>query len=274
MANLKVAVCQMKIEKEKENNLKKAGEMISEAVKKGARLVVLPEIFNAPYQTDILPSYAETYPGPTTLFLQKKAKEHKIYLVGGTIPEKDSEGKIYNSSFIFDDKGDLKGIYRKAHLFDVDIPDKITFRESDVFAAGDEINVIPHPQIPFSVLICYDCRFPEWAKLAALKGAKMLIIPAAFSLKTGKDHFELLMRCRAVDNQVYVIAASPARNQEASFKVWGHSMIVDPWGKVIAKGGSGEEVILATLDPSLVDKIRQELPLLKQTRVKLVEGEK
>lgn len=269
MSYLKVAVCQMKVEKDKEKNLKKAGEMIEEAVQKGARLVVLPEIFNAPYQTDILPQYAETYPGPTTLFLQEQAIKHQTYLVGGTIPEKTSLGKIYNSSFIFDDKGNLKGIYRKAHLFDVDIPDKITFKESDIFTAGDKIDVIPHPQIPFAVLICYDCRFPEWAKLAALRGAKMLIIPAAFSLKTGEAHFELLMRCRAVDSQVYVIAASPARNPQASFQVWGHSMIVNPWGEIIAKGGTGEEIITASLDLSLIDKIRQEMPLLKQTKLKL-----
>lgn len=269
MACLNVAVCQMKVEKDKEKNLKKAEEMIKEAVEKGAELVVLPEIFNAPYQTDLMPQYAETYPGPSTLFLKEQAVKHKIYLVGGTIPEKDSQGKIYNTSFIFNEQGELKGVYRKAHLFDVDIPGKITFKESDIFTAGNKIDVIPHPQLPFAVLICYDCRFPEWAKLASLKGAKMLVIPAAFSLKTGKDHFELLMRCRAVDNQVYVIAASPARNPKASFQVWGHSMIVNPWGEIIAKGGSEEEVIFASLDLSIIDKIREEMPLLKQTRVKL-----
>lgn len=269
MQNINVAICQMKVDKDKEKNLKKAEEMIAEAAAKKAELVILPEIFNAPYQTDILPQYAESYPGPTTLFLKKQAEKHRIYLVGGSIPEKDSQGRIYNTSFTFDDKGKLKGMYRKTHLFDVDIPGKITFKESDIFAPGNDLNIIPHPKIDFAVMICYDCRFPEWAKLAALKGAKMLIIPAAFSLKTGEAHFELLMRCRAVDNQVYVVAASPARNPAASFQVWGHSMIVNPWGEIVAEGGSEEEVIFASLDLSLIDKIREELPLLQQTTVKL-----
>lgn len=273
MQKLNVAICQMKVEADKEKNLKKAEEMIAEAAAKEAELVILPEIFNAPYQTNILPQYAESHPGFTTSFLKKQAEKHQIYLVGGSIPEKDNQGRIYNTSFTFDDKGKLKGMYRKTHLFDVDIPGKITFKESDIFTPGDELSIISHPKITFAVMICYDCRFPEWAKLAALKGAQMLVIPAAFSLKTGEAHFELLMRCRAVDNQVYVLAASPARNPEASFQVWGHSMIVNPWGEIIAQAGSEEEVILASLDLSLIDKVRQELPLLKQTRVKL-EGKK
>ncbi|MBO8159541.1 carbon-nitrogen hydrolase family protein [Thermosyntropha sp.] len=266
MSKLNVAVCQMKVENDKEKNLKKAEKMIAEAAKKGSELVVLPEIFNAPYQTDILPQYAEVYPGPTTSFLKNQAQKNQIYLVGGSIPEKDRKGRIYNSSFTFDDRGELKGIYRKVHLFDVDIPGKITFKESNIFTSGNKLSIISHPKAAFTVIICYDCRFPEWAKLAALKGAQILIIPAAFSLKTGAAHFELLMRTRAVDNQVYVIAASPARNPEASFQVWGHSMIVNPWGEIIAEAGSEEEIIYAELDLSLVDKIREELPLLKQFR--------
>ena len=262
---LPTAICQMQVGSDKAANLEKAAQMIKEASKK-ARLLVLPEIFNAPYQTDLLAQYAEPIPGPTTDMLAALAKELQILLVGGSIAEIDTNGNIYNSSCVFAPNGKIIGHHRKLHLFDIQIPGQIVFKESDVFTAGEELQTIEYNGLSFTVIICYDIRFPELARMAALKGAQMLVIPAAFNHTTGPAHWELLMRTRAIDNQLFVVAASPALNPEASYKAWGHSLVADPWGTVISEGGSGEETIYAELDWTMVDKVRRELPLLKHRR--------
>ncbi len=262
---LKTAICQMQVGADKAANLYKAGRMIKDA-SQHAELIVLPEIFNAPYQTDLLAQYAEVIPGPTTEFLSSQARENKVLLAGGSIAEIDAAGKIYNTSCIFDEAGRIIAQHRKAHLFDIDIPGQIVFKESDVFSAGDRVTMIQHNNLCFSVLICYDIRFPELARSATLAGAQILVVPAAFNLTTGPAHWELLMRSRAVDNQVFVIAASPARNPEASYQAWGHSMAVDPWGNIITMALAEEEILYADIDLSLVEKVRRELPVLQHRR--------
>jgi len=265
---MKIALCQMQVSNLKDDNLLKAGEMIGAASAKGAQMVILPEIFNGPYQTDLMAVYAEIYPGATATFLSAAARQNKIILVGGSIPERDKEGKIYNSSYIFDEQGELLGRHRKMHLFDIDIPGQIYFKESDVFTPGDCLQIIRHKNVVFAVIICYDIRFPELARMAALQGAQLLVVPAAFNTTTGPAHWELLMRTRAVDNQLYVAAASPARNPDAAYQAWGHSLVVDPWGRIINEGSAGfdEDIIFAELNWAQVDKIRQELPLLQHRR--------
>ncbi|MDD3364760.1 MAG: carbon-nitrogen hydrolase family protein [Syntrophomonas sp.] len=263
---LKLAICQMQVSACKKDNLDKAGDMVNKACCRGAQMVILPEMFNAPYQTDLLAEYAESFPGPTTDFLSDLARRNSIFLVGGSIPEKDAQGRIYNCSYTFDEQGHVIGKHRKIHLFDVDIPGQLYFKESDVFTAGDTLQLIQYHGLVWAVLICYDIRFPELARMAALEGAQMLVIPAAFNHTTGPAHWELLMRTRAVDNQLFVVAASPALNPEASYQAWGHSLVVDPWGTVISAAGSGEDTIYAELDWTMVDKVRRELPLLKHRR--------
>jgi len=229
----------------------------------------LPEIFNAPYQTNLLPDYAESIPGQTSRFLATQAQDNKVLLIGGSIPEIDVAGKIYNSSCVFDQTGNMIAKYRKLHLFDIDIPGQIVFKESDVFTAGEHLALIDYQQLRLSVLICFDIRFPELARMATLAGAQMLFIPAAFNTTTGPAHWELLMRTRAVDNQLFVAAASPARNPQSSYQTWGHSMIVDPWGKVIAEAQTGEEIIYAEINLDLLQKVRRELPVLEHRRPEL-----
>lgn len=263
-----IAICQMQVVADKAANLAKAGQMIQVASKQ-AQLVILPEIFNAPYQTDRLAQNAEPIPGPTTDFLAAQARESQVLLIGGSIAEINSDGKIYNTSCVFDDTGKLIGQHRKLHLFDINIPSKIVFKESDVFTAGDQLGIISHNGLNIAVLICYDIRFPELARKATLAGAQMLVVPAAFNMTTGPAHWELLMRTRAIDNQLFVIAASPARNPQSSYQVWGHSMAVDPWGRIISQGATEEEIIYADLDLSLLDKVRRELPVLKNRRPEL-----
>jgi len=269
--NLKVALCQMRVVNSKSENLNHAREMVFTASQRGARMILLPEIFNVPYDTEIMAANAEIFPGPTTLFLSELAQQHKVILVGGSIPEKDEEGRIYNTSYVFDQKGELIGKHRKIHLFDIDLPDQISFKESNVFSAGDSLQIIRYQGLVMAVIICYDIRFPELARLATLEGAQLLIVPAAFNTTTGPAHWDLLMRSRAVDNQLFVMACSPARNAEASYQAWGHSLVTDPWGRVICEGGIGEEIIEADIDLSLIAKIRRELPVLQHRRTDIYE---
>jgi predicted amidohydrolase len=270
-ANMKIAVCQMRVSEWKSQNLKHAGEMIRKASQQGAHMVILPEFFNAPYNTRIMAENAECFPGETTAFLSEQASNNAILLVGGSIPEVDEDGKLYNTSYVFDEQGLLIGKHRKMHLFDIDIPGQINFKESEVLTAGDDLQIIRHNGLSCAVIICYDIRFPELARMAALQGAQILIIPAAFNGTTGPVHWELLMRTRAVDNQLFVVAASPAHNPEASYQPWGHSLVVDPWGTVISEAGTDEEILVCNLDLSILGRVRRELPLLKHRRTDIYE---
>lgn len=269
--NLKVALCQMMVSNNKIENLNRASEMVHKASQRGARMVILPEIFNVPYHPEIMAENAEIFSGPTTALLSELACQNKVILVGGSIPEKDTDGRIYNTSYTFDQQGSLIGKHRKIHLFDIDLPDQISFKESQVLYGGESLQIIRHQDLVFAVIICYDIRFPELARLAALEGAQMLIVPAAFNTTTGPAHWDLLMRGRAIDNQLFVMACSPARNTEASYHAWGHSLVVDPWGRVISEGGIGEEIIEGELDFSIVDKVRRELPVLQHRRTDIYE---
>lgn len=260
------AICQMKVVTNKDENLHKAGEMIKAAAAQGANLVVLPEIFNGPYNSQLFSNFAETFPGKTTDFLANSARQNEVFIVGGSIAEKDNTGKIYNTCYIFNQEGELAGKHRKIHLFDIDIPGKIKFQESAALSPGNRITVFNYQNIQLGVMICYDVRFPELARAMALEGVKIIIIPAAFNTTTGPAHWETTMRSRAIDNQLFVIAASPARSPEAGYQAWGHSMVVDPWGTIISQAGINEEIIFADLDLSEVDRVREELPLLKHRR--------
>jgi predicted amidohydrolase len=262
-----VAICQMKVVADKDKNLQKAGEMIQASADKGADLVVLPEIFNGPYDSRLFSSFAEPFPGKTTKFISNCALLNQVYIVGGSIAEKDESGKIFNTCYSFNKTGVLTGKYRKNHLFDIDIPGKIKFQESASLTPGNSITVINFEGISVGIMICYDVRFPELARAIALEGAEIIIIPAAFNTTTGPVHWETTMRSRAIDNQLFVIAASPARNPEASYQAWGHSMVVNPWGTIISEADRDEEIIFAELDLSEVDKVREELPLLKHRRL-------
>lgn len=262
----RAAVCQLTVVEDKGDNLDRARRMIGSAAEGGARLVALPEMFNCPYVASAFPRYAETYPdGETFKMLSGAAREEGIYLVGGSVPEREGD-RVYNSSFVFGPGGELLGRHRKLHLFDVDLPGGVRVKESSTLGAGNEITVIRTGLGTIGVAVCYDIRFPELIRLMALKGARVIVIPAAFNMTTGPAHWDMVYRCRAVDNQVYVIAASPARNSGAPYVAYGHSMLVDPWGDVVARAGEGEEVILGEIVPERIEQVRRELPLLNHRR--------
>lgn len=263
--NFMIAICQMKVVDNKKKNQDQAVKMIKKA-SKTADLVVLPEMFNCPYDIEKFLEYAEeSNNSPTLIEVSDAAKQAGIYLVAGSIPEK--EGKhVYNSSFFLNPQGKIIGSYRKMHLFDIDVPGEISFKESETLTAGDQLTVVETDLGKIGICICYDLRFPELLRLMTLQGAQLIVVPGAFNLTTGPIHWEPLIRARAIDNQVYVAAASPARDKTASYVAYGHSMLVDPWGTVLAKAGSLEEIVYSEIDLEYLEKVREDLPLLRNRR--------
>lgn len=261
----KIAICQLKVIDNKKSNIKRAIEMIETSANNGSDLVILPEMFNCPYDNAKFIEYAEKKDESETLnAISNVAKTNNVIVIAGSIPEID-EDKIYNSCFIFNSEGHIIGNYRKIHLFDIDTP-KIRFKESDTISAGDKIGVFDTKLGRIGIAICYDIRFAELIKLLAINDAKLVVIPGAFNMITGPAHWEILIRSRAIDNQIFVAASSPARNEELSYVAYGNSMIVGPWGDILARADEDEEIIYADIDMKIVDRVRNELPIIKNRR--------
>ena len=196
------------------------------------------------------------------------AAESKAYLLGGSIPELvPATQKYYNTSLLFSPEGKLLATHRKVHLFDIDIPGKIKFIESDVLSPGNKVTLVDIPPYgKIAMAICYDIRFPELATIAARKGCFLLLYPGAFNLTTGALHWSLQGRARAMDNQVYVALCSPARDMQASYNAWGHSMVVDPNANVLVEAGEEEETVYAELKEGAIEETRKGIPLYRQRR--------
>ena len=273
MNSIKIALCQMNVVDNKEKNIEKAIQMIKESEKQGADLAILPEMFNCPYENEKFIEYAEELDDSQTLKeISKIAKEEKIHVLAGSIPEleRDDDGEsIYNTAVFFDDTGKSLGKHRKMHLFDIDVKGKIYFKESDTLSAGNEFTIIKTDLGRIGIGICYDIRFVELSRIMALNGAEMLIFPGAFNLTTGPAHWELLFRSRALDNQVYAIGVAPALDEDASYNSYGHSIAVNPWGEVIDELDYGEELKIVEIDLDEIKRVREEIPILKNRRVDL-----
>lgn len=268
MEKLRIGLCQMLVtEAGKKENIDKAKKMIYDAADKGAKIVSLPEMFNCPYDNKNFREYAETFPqGETIKMLSNAAKEKNIYLIGGSIPELDNEDKVYNTSFIFDNKGSLIGKHRKMHLFDIDIKNRVSFKESEVLTGGRDITVVDTEYGKIGVAICYDIRFPELIRIMTLKGVKIVFIPAAFNMTTGPAHWETLFKSRALDNQIYVAGISPARDINYSYVAYGNSIVVNPWGNVVNRLDEKEAILIEDIDFDYINEVRESLPLLKHRR--------
>lgn len=262
---LNLALCQMAVTDSKEKNREKASAMIREASGKGARMVVLPEMWNCPYSNDFFPSFAEEEGGDTYRFLSQEARTNGIWLIGGSIPEREGE-KIFNTSFSFNPHGELIGRHRKVHLFDINIAGGIRFMESETLTAGDEVTLLETDFGKVGVAICFDVRFPELFRRMTLDGARLIVLPGAFNMTTGPAHWELTMRTRALDNQVYVAACSPARDTGGPYIAFGNSLVANPWGEICGKTDAGESIVYASLDNNSIDSLREQLPLLKARR--------
>lgn len=274
---LKVALVQLPVTADKAKNLATISSRVAEAASNGAKLVVLPECFNSPYAVTAFPQYAEQIPqGETTQLLSKLAAEKNIFLVGGSIPEIDESSgtkKYFNTNITFSPSGELISTHRKVHLFDIDVPGKIKFKESDILSPGEkatDFQLEGYGRVGLG--ICYDIRFPELAAVStrATKDKPLpafaMIYPGAFNLTTGPLHWILLARARAVDNQVYVLVCSPSRDMSASYHAFGHSAVIDPWGNVIAEAGHGDEIIYAELDNEKLASIHESIPVSTQRR--------
>jgi omega-amidase len=263
--NFMVALCQMKVSVDKKTNLTKAENMIREAVSNGAQVIALPEMFNCPYSNKFFRMYAEEGHGETSIIFSNLAKELGVYIIGGSIPEIE-EDKVYNTSYCFGKRGELIGKHRKIHLFDINIKGGISFKESDILSSGDQMTILDTEFGKIGVAICYDVRFPELFRNMALAGAKLIVLPAAFNMTTGPAHWDLTMRARALDNQVYFAAVSPARDLDGPYQAYGSSCVVNPWGAFCAKTDENESIVYAKIDIEYLESIRNQLPLLQHRR--------
>lgn len=260
----------MGVKQNKAANLQQAGRLVTAAADNGARLVALPECFNCPYGNKFFPEYAESIPGESTQFLSEIARKNNVWLVGGSMPERDGD-KIYNTATVFNPSGDCVAKHRKVHLFDINVPGGIVFKESDTLSPGGALTTFEVAGIKIGLGICYDIRFPEMASLYNKMGCQLLLYPGAFNMTTGPAHWELLQKGRAVDNQCYVMTVSPARDTAADYIAYGHSMAVDPWGCVVAEAAEHEEIVYAEVDTNEIASIRANIPLSKQRRTDLFD---
>lgn len=274
MAKIKVAAIQIPTVTDKMQNVRTAGIYLEKIKDEKPDFVILPEMFCCPYQTQNFPVYAEEEGGPVWQQLSEYAKQYGIYLIGGSMPEKDAEGKVYNTSYIFDRQGKQIGKHRKVHLFDIDVTGGQTFKESDTLTAGDHDTVFDTEFGRMGVMLCFDIRFPELARMMVNDGAKAIFVPAAFNMTTGPAHWELSFRTRALDNQIYMIGCAPMRDESAGYISWGHSIVTDPWGRVIDMLDEKEGVLLTELDLDYEEQVREELPLLKSRRKDMYRLEK
>lgn len=257
----KIALCQMMVTADKQENLRRAAAFTGRAASLGAEFVCLPEIWNSPYDMTKLGAYAELAGGPSTELMSGLAARHGIYLIGGSIPEA-ADGRVYNASFVFDPAGNIIAKHRKAHLYDVNIEKGIRFRESDFFAAGSGTTVFDTKFGKMGLAVCFDVRFPDMFREMAKAGAHLVFLPAAFNMTTGPAHWDTLMKSRALDNQFYLAACAPARNPAASYTSWGHSCVATPWGEYCAAADARENILCAEIDIKYIEQVRRELPLI------------
>jgi len=267
---MKVAAVQLNSTADTAANLAAADRLTRAAAADGARLIVLPEKWTVIGTDEQLRAGAETLDGPAISWARATARELQVDLVAGSISERRvGEEKLANTSVHVDPEGEVRAVYRKVHMFDVEI-DGRHYCESDIEQAGDElVSSVTADGVELGLAICYDLRFPELYRILAVRGARVLVIPAAFTLATTRDHWETLIRARAIENQAFVIAANQVGAHPDGNRSGGRSMIVDPWGVVLAQAPDSEGQIVAELDLARQQQIRAELPALANRRAEV-----
>ncbi len=260
---LAIALVQMNSGDDKDANIREALAGIDRAAAAGARLVALPEVWTYLGDPSGNRDAAEPIPGPLTGILAERARQHGIFLHAGSFFERaEGEPRLFNTSVVFDPRGEIIATYRKIHLFDVDLETDTRYRESDTIAPGDEIVTLELDGLTVGLAICYDLRFPELFRILALRGADLIVVPAAFTMATGKDHWEVLLRARAIENTVHILAPGQVGQHPPGLWCYGRSMIVDPWGLVVAQASDGPAVVSATLDLGQQHRVRRQIPSL------------
>jgi len=263
---LVAAAIQMSSTPDREENRATAEALIRGAFSAGAELVALPELWSCHGLDKVYRENAEPIPGPTTQFLGDLARELGVYVLGGSILEGEpGAARLSNTSTFYDPSGEMTAVYRKIHLFDVKVSGK-EYLESANIAPGNEVVTAKAGPATLGLSVCYDVRFPELYRLLAVQGAEILAVPAAFTLQTGKDHWEILLGARAIENQAFVIAPAQWGQKADGRWTYGRSMIVDPWGTVLATCPDRDGYALATLDLDYLDRFRAEFPALANRR--------
>lgn len=265
------AVVQMNATLDKAQNWATAERLVRQAAGAGAQLVVLPELFNAYGPLPDVLQQAESLPGPTSDRCAALAKELSITLCAGSLCERDPDSNYgFNTSLLFGPNGGLLSKYRKMHLFDVEIPGQVSSRESDSMRCGTWARTTETPLAMVGQAICYDLRFPELFRKLAQQGLEVLLLPSAFTATTGKDHWEVLVRARAIENECYVLAANQFGKHGGNLASYGGSLIVDPWGNVLQRAPlDAEAVILADLSAEFLTQTRTRVPALRHRSVHL-----
>ncbi len=263
-----VACAQMRVSDDKERNLGVAERRIAEAADRGARLVVLPEMFLWRGSEDRIASAAEALDGPSAERLAGAARRAEITVVAGSFYESDASGGLpFNTTVVYGPDGARLGVYRKIHLFDVAIPGRVEVRETERMQGGDEVVCVDTSVGRVGLSICYDLRFPEMYRRLLREGATLVCVPAAFTHATGAAHWEVLLRARAIENQVYVLAPNQVGPTTDGPPVWGGSSIVGPWGEVLARAPDADCLITAQVDPVHLAEVRRGLPCREHTRL-------
>jgi predicted amidohydrolase len=263
---MRVALVQMNSQDDKAANLERAEALVAQAATWGPDLVVLPELWTYLGPRKRHAEVAEPIPGETSELLARLASRYGVWLCGGSYLEAVEGGeRFFNTSAVVNPDGDLVARYRKLHLFDVEVDGK-AYRESATMAPGAEVVVVQAGRVAVGLTICYDLRFPELYRRLAVAGARLVTVPSAFTMETGKDHWEVLLRARAIENQVFVLAAAQCGTHPPANACYGHAMIVDPWGVVLARAGYREGVVVADLDLAEQERARGALPCLAHRR--------
>jgi predicted amidohydrolase len=261
--HLRVAAVQMNSRDDKAANIETALTLIDQAAAAGARLVALPEVWT--YLGPESGNYdnADTIPGPTVDRLAERARRHGIYIHGGSIIERAAgDPRLSNTTVVIDPDGMVVATYRKIHMFDVVLDGVASYQESATISPGDEIVTVDIDGVRVGLAICYDLRFPELFRVLSLRGAEVIVLPAAFTMTTGKDHWEVLIRTRAIENGVFMVAPAQVGQYQPGKWSFGRSMIVDPWGIVLATAPDAETVISADLDRQRLAQVRRQVPSL------------
>jgi predicted amidohydrolase len=288
MSKLTVAAIQLTSTDDVAQNLARSAALVAEAAASGAGLVGLPENFaylgnhlgsplgggnDGDHRLSMAEVIDDARPGPILAAMQEAARRAGVWLLLGGFPEKgpeapaDTARRIRNSAVLLDPDGKVIAHYRKLHLFDVDVPGGLQFRESERIEPGAEVVVAETPWGGLGLTICYDLRFPELYRAIAARGARFCAVPSAFTLETGKDHWHVLLRARAIENQLHVFAPAQVGHHGGRRQSYGHALIVDPWGVVLAECGNHEGFAIATLDFDYQDQVRQSLPCLSHRRL-------
>ena len=261
------ALAQMNSGDDRGQNLDSALDLIDRAAAAGARLVALPEVWPYLGPEERNREHAEPIPGPITDILAERARRHGVYIHGGSIYEtRSGDPGMYNTAVVIDPHGEIIARYSKIHMFDVVLDGVAQYTESATVSPGDELTVVEIDGFPVGLAICYDLRFPEIFRILALRGARAVILPAAFTLTTGKDHWEMLIRARAIENGMYMMAPAQWGKHHPGNWCYGRSMIVDPWGTVIATAPDGVGLAAGLIDPSRVTAVRRQVPSLANRR--------